>query len=360
MVPTDTDEFSWSLEKMARYPFLEDSKKYIKEEGPSLEELLNDRMWGMVRIRGKERVLESIEEREVKIKNMSEDIDYEIELFSYPVSRILVSCVADPYLVRRYCLGEANRMHQELSKEESSDLIRLSNELGILDVEELDRADYDFKVHFTDYLENTVNLKAKEWKLINQDVRDGFVYLKKIKYIRILKECISEKISKGLPKPINDSLTNRFESEIKEIKHLLEETKSEIEEVDMGRVEFDLFPPCIKRLISLQNEGENLSHEARFAMTAFLHKSGLSEEEIISVFSKAPDFKEDLAKYQIEHIIGDLSGTEYMVPNCDTMKTNGICYDPDSLCEQEWMSNPLIYYSFKKRKSKEGSKEEED
>lgn len=360
MVPIDKDEFSWPLEKMARYPFLDDSKRYIKKEGPSIDELLNDRMWGMVRIRGKERVLESIREREVKIKNMSEDIDYEIELFSYPVSRILVSCVADPYLVRRYCLGEANKMHQELNKETNSDLIRLSNELGIKEVEALNRSDYDFKMHFTDYLENTNNLKAKEWKLINQDVRDGHVFLGKKKYIRILKESISERISEGLPRPINEKLIKRFDSEIKEIKHLMEKMKSEIEKVDMGRVEFDLFPPCIKKLISLQNEGENLSHEARFAVTAFLHKSGLSEKEIISVFSKAPDFKEDLAKYQIEHIIGDVSGTEYMVPNCNTMKTNGICYNPDSLCEQVWMSNPLIYYSFKKRKSTEGSKEKNE
>jgi len=360
MVPIDTDELSWSLEKMSRYPFFEDSKKYIKKEGPSIDELLNDRMWGMVRIRGKERVLEAVENREVKIKNMSEEIDYEIELFSYPVSRILVSCVAEPYLVRRYCLGEANRMHQELSKESGANLLKISKEIGIEKIEELDRGKYDFKMYFVDFLENTNNLKAKEWKLINQDVRNGYVYLDKKKYIRILKERIYEMISKGLPRPINDTLTSRFESEIKEIKHLLEETKSDIEEVDMGKVEFDLFPPCIQKLISLQNEGENLSHEARFAVTSFLHKVGLSEDEIISVFSKAPDFKEDLAKYQIEHIIGDLSGTEYMVPNCNTMKTNGICYNPDSLCEQEWMKNPLIYYSFKKRKSTEESENEED
>jgi len=285
MVPIDTDELSWSLEKMSRYPFFEDSKKYIKKEGPSIDELLNDRMWGMVRIRGKERVLEAVENREVKIKNMSEEIDYEIELFSYPVSRILVSCVAEPYLVRRYCLGEANRMHQELSKESGANLLKISKEIGIEKIEELDRGKYDFKMYFVDFLENTNNLKAKEWKLINQDVRNGYVYLDKKKYIRILKERIYEMISKGLPRPINDTLTSRFESEIKEIKHLLEETKSDIEEVDMGKVEFDLFPPCIQKLISLQNEGENLSHEARFAVTSFLHKVGLSEDEIYQQYA---------------------------------------------------------------------------
>ena len=35
------------------------------------------------------------------------------------------------------------------------------------------------------------------------------------------------------------------------------------------------------------------------------------------------------------------------------MNTNGICYNPDSLCEQEWMNHPLTYYRVKSKGRKE-------
>ena len=31
------------------------------------------------------------------------------------------------------------------------------------------------------------------------------------------------------------------------------------------------------------------------------------------------------------------------------MKTNGLCYNPDTLCQQEWMNHPLTYYRVKMR-----------
>ncbi len=130
-----------------------------------------------------------------------------------------------------------------------------------------------------------------------------------------------------------------------------------MEDVDMGEVETELFPPCIKKLLAGQKEGENLSHEGRFSLTAFLKKVGLSEDEIIDIFREAPDFDVEMASYQIQHIIGEISGTEYTPPGCDTMKTNGICFNPDSLCEQEWMKHPLSYYSIKKKNQGE---EEQD
>ncbi len=339
----------WSLEDMARYPFLSEAKEYIKEEAPPLEELIDDGIWGPVRVRGKERVLETLEEGSVKIKSMAGEVEYEEELFSYPIARMLVSSVADDFLVRKYSLGEAERVIRELSREEDSKILRFASELEIdagIDGEK-------FTVFFGDYLENTQGLRSSEWKLVNQDMRSGEVYLKRKKFIRLLKEKVYSTISDPLPVAVSDPILDRFESEIELIEETLEEKRTEIEDVDLGKVENELFPPCIKKLLAGQKEGENLSHEARFALTAFLRKVGLSEDEIISIFQEAPDFDKDLASYQIEHIIGEISGTEYSPPGCDLMKTNGICFDPDSLCEQSWLKHPLGYYSFKKKKEGE-------
>ena len=59
------------------------------------------------------------------------------------------------------------------------------------------------------------------------------------------------------------------------------------------------------------------------------------------------------ARYQVEHITGKTSGTEYTPPGCDTMKSNSICFNPDSLCNKEWMNHPLSYYRIKGKKKRE-------
>ncbi len=352
MVPPPNDD--WDLKEMAKYPFLEESKKYIKEEGPSFEELIQEGIWGPARKRGKERVLQTLREGRVRIRNLDRELEQEEELFSYPIARMLVSSSGDDYLLRRYTLGEAERISEELSREDDEMILRLASRLDF----DADERKDGFSVHFTDYLESTERLRSPAWKLVNQDLRQGRVYLGRRKFVRILKEKVSSVISEGLPAPTSDRLLEKFDSELKEIEEELETVRTRMEDVDMGEVETDLFPPCIKKLLAGQKEGENLSHEGRFAMTAFLKKVGLSEDEIIEIFREAPDFDVDMASYQIQHIIGEISGTEYDPPGCDTMKTNGICFNPDSLCEQEWMKHPLSYYSIKKKS--EDEEEEED
>ncbi|MBS3817101.1 MAG: DNA primase large subunit PriL [Candidatus Thermoplasmatota archaeon] len=347
------DEYSWSLRELARYPFLDEAKGYISEEAPSLGELIKDSLWGPVRERGKDRVFEALDEGKVRIRDIRDDIEQEEELFSYPIARMLVSSIGDNFLVRRYSLGEAERVVTELSGEDDEMILKMASALEI-------NAGMDgdlFTIFFGDYLENTERLRAPPWKLVNQDLRDGKVYMDREKFIRLLKERVFFIISEDLPAPVSDQILNNFERSIEQIEEKLRERKTEIKEIDLGKVENDLFPPCIKKLVAGQKEGENLSHEARFALTAFLRKVGLSEDDIIAIFKEAPDFDEDMASYQIEHIIGEISGTEYNPPGCDLMKTNGICYNPDSLCEQEWMNHPLSYYSFKKKKGDESGKE---
>lgn len=344
----EEEDYSWSLEKLARYPFITEASEYIMNQGPSLEELIEDPLWSRSRSRGLDRVMQSITNGKIVNKTIQDEVKQEIELFSYPVARMLVSCVSNDYLIRRYALGESEKFLVDLEREDTNTILRIGYELDI----ETELSNGNIRLSFIDYLENTEHLKAPEWKLINQDLRDGYVYLSLDKFVRVQKETLFLRIINELPRPVNDTIEKTFEDEIKQIERTLEETRSEFESVEFGEVKTELFPPCIKKLIALQKEGVNLSHEERFALTSFLHKVGLSEDEIISIFSESPDFKRDMAEYQIEHITGIISGTEYTPPNCDTMKTNGICYDPDTLCEREWMTHTLKYYSVKKKGEK--------
>jgi DNA primase large subunit len=102
----------------------------------------------------------------------------------------------------------------------------------------------------------------------------------------------------------------------------------------------------------MMQAGENVPHSGRFALVTFLHALGMDSTDILEAFSTAPDFDPSKSEYQIKHITGESSGTEYSTPECSTMKSYGICFDPDELCNRDWMKHPLTYYRTKGKRPK--------
>ncbi len=109
----------------------------------------------------------------------------------------------------------------------------------------------------------------------------------------------------------------------------------------------------MKHILAQLHGGENVAHSGRFAITSFLHTIGMTSEDIMRLFAQAPDFREDLTRYQVEHITGVTSGTTYSPPSCQAMQTFGICYNADDTCRSRKrdgtprVTHPLSYYRFK-------------
>ncbi len=343
----------WRKWHSARYLFSERTKHFISELDIDLEKLLNSITFGVARSRAKERVIEAIIQGKVGGKWTSQDTpasNMMNEILSYPLARMIVSCIDDEYLNRRYALAEAENAAYYLQNEDDIEVVfTVGRELGL----KADKEGGSIAVPFEDFVETTKDMSAKEWKLVNQDLRDGMIYLDKRRYIRILKEKIYHSIVKDLPVAVNKDIQGSLSGMVADVEVKLDELKDTFVEHDLGEVEEGAYPPCIKGLIKEQAGGKNLSHEARFALTSFLHTIGFDEEQIIAIFSKSPDFRLDLARYQIEHVIGKISSTEYTPPGCAYMKTGGLCKKPDSLCGTDWMNHPLTYYSYKKKKGED-------
>jgi DNA primase large subunit len=170
----------------------------------------------------------------------------------------------------------------------------------------------------------------------------------------LIEQALTDKISSELPLPVNDEILDAFKSQIEEIREILEEERRRKPAVEMGRLSITRFPPCMKKLLEMIRAGENVPHSGRFALVAFLHTLGMDSEEILRTFSSSPDFDESKSRYQIQHISGEISGTEYTPPECSTMKSYGICFDPDDLCAREWMTHPLKYYRAKGKRRRSG------
>jgi DNA primase large subunit len=338
----------------ALYPYISGASVQVKSLGISLDRLVTSRAMESARIRGKERVMQAIEGELFKPPiSASDEQKILVELLSYPFSRILVSCIDDSFLIRRYCLAEAVASYKLLKTMDLDFLEEFASDFSVYP----DRSDSGFKLHFTSYIRMASSLKAIEWKLVNRKLHHGNVNVSKEEFSRLLQELIKERVEHNLPMPVNEELIESCKPYLAEIQEFLEERKSTFGDSEFETVETDLFPPCITRAIANTQAGVNLAHSMRFAMTAFLLTIGMTVDDIMNLFTASPDFDVEKARYQVEHIAGS-SGTHYKPPSCSTMQTYGNCYAPDEMCKK--ISHPLNYYSrkvwFRKRDAQKAAR----
>jgi DNA primase large subunit len=332
----------------AKYPFLKESAKYLKDTGVTLDQLISARAYERARVLGRDRVLEALEEGKIDDHPLASKVDATVELLSYPIARMIVSAVADPAFVRRYAIAEAKKADERLRTEDVEFVISVADEFGL----EVSQDDGGLSVNFADFLRFSSTMRDKSWKLVNQRIVRGRVLVTKTRLVRLVQQMLTERIVSELPLEVNDAILDSFARDIGEIRRILEERKAEHKAKETGRLSIVRFPPCMKKLLAMMQAGENVPHSGRFALVAFLHALGMDSSDILEAFSTAPDFDTSKSEYQIKHITGESSGTEYSTPECSTMKSYGICFDPDELCGRDWMKHPLSYYRAKGKRFK--------
>jgi DNA primase large subunit len=331
------------LSGLSKFPFLREAAAFIRSEGVSLEEVLTEPAYARARSLGKTRVIEALDKGPSSGRVAIDPADQLGSLLAYPVARILVSANGDTYLIRRFALREAIEAESRLEVESDDFVVHLASQLGL----DLRREDGGFRLHFADFLRFTNAMRDAPWKLINQPLDRGYVHLRRAKALRVLRNAVQRHIEEGLPLPVNEEIERAFQGDLAEIGGLLEAKKASFKADDIGKVSILRFPPCMYNLLAQIQNHENVPHMGRFAIVSFLHHIGLSNEEIFRVFGDVPDFAADVTKYQIDHITGTSSPTEYTPPECSTMKSYGICPGPDRLCLQ--IKHPLSYYRIKGR-----------
>ena len=119
------------LTTLAKYPFLHETRQYIKENGPSVDELLHDFHYERARIIGIERLDNAFKNRDVGARSLTGDSDCVMEILSYPLARMVAVCIGDSYFKKRYALGEAYHVYKHLLNEPTSFLLAVAQELNI-------------------------------------------------------------------------------------------------------------------------------------------------------------------------------------------------------------------------------------
>jgi DNA primase large subunit len=320
------------------YPFTEDAAGEVREAGYSLDSLLGKTSFKAVRNRAAQRVSEAMSGTisETATNTQAEQLT---ELLSYPLARILVSCLDDSILLRRYALAEAKRAYKRM-QEEKEDLTAIADDLGLHP-----QGPGPYKIHFAEYIRAAHRMHSPKWKLTNRDLQQGYLTVTREELMRIMEEAAREKILKGLPISVDGKTCAALQEYLQPLREQLDIIRAR-DRVDLGAVNEGAFPPCIKKMLNDVAKGTNLAHSARFALVSFLLQINMTAEEVISLFSTSPDFDEERTRYQVEHIAG-ASGTSYKPPACATMATYGNCPGEDELCRR--IRHPLSYYERRMR-----------
>jgi len=334
----------FSKADIAKYPFLKDAVEEVRRENLDVQSLDNPEV-GLIIKRAMERIEEALENNPPKVSYREREED--IEIPSFPVAIIMAAASGSNYIKRRYALAEAMRAYELLREEQKEKFLEVAKTFNwrIRCPENMiGGRRFDFALFFTDYLRNIKPFHESGFKLVNRPLLKGEVFLTKREAARLLREEIRQKIEKRLDADIRTKLPEILLNQIEELKkkyagHM---EKNLFEELPKKMTQ-EAFPPCIDQLLSAAKAGRHISHLGRFTLTSFLLNVGMKPSEVVDIFRSSSDFNERLTRYQVEHIAGSRgSGTKYIPPSCETLKTHGLCPGVYDLCEG--IKHPLAGY----------------
>jgi DNA primase large subunit len=331
---------SFTKNDLAKYPFLKETAEYVKKLDLKIEDLTSPEFFSILE-RAEERIEEAILYALVSRKFRNE----EIEILSFPVAIMLAVATENSFIKKRYALAEAKQAYNDMKIEPKERILAIAQNFDWKLILNRDsNIPYEFKLHFTDYLKNTTQLRDKKWKLVNRLLSDGNVYLTKSEAARLLSEEVRRQIEKRLSVKELPQLPSIIMDIAEKIKKLSLEKIGKTEMEGFPKIIAQpAFPPCIKSLYQSVSSGRHLSHIGRFTLTAFLINIGMPTENVIDIFKNFSDYDQRMTTYQVEHIAGERgSRTRYNPPKCDTLKTHGVCVDSDELCQR--IRHPLSYY----------------
>ena len=331
---------------LAKYSFLNEASDYIRETHFEFEEFNRPEMKHVI-----DRAAERIE-IEITKGLVYEKLDkYEIEILTFLVTLIIAKSIGSESILKKYSLFEAMRaekyLTEDLRKERNNErkrllLFKIFEDLFKINVD-LDSKDNNlFKVRVTDYLTRAPNFHEEEWKLINRLVHNGYVYLDADETVRLIRSELTSLIYSRVKTMTLSNLPEYIKAKVDDLRTKLKP------HYEYRRYQPTHYPPCIKKALEMMNRGENLPHSARLMLATYMLAIGKSVDDIVILFHNAPDYNENITKYQVEHLAGNRgSHTKYSVPSCEKLRNENLCFATE---ECNGITNPIQFRSklFKK------------
>lgn len=259
---------------------------------------------------------------------------FEIEILTFLASLLILKSTSIEILTKKFALLESMRFEKYLIEDLNDSfkderkrlvLLKIFNEVFKINIYLEKIVNEYYKIKVVDYVKRSVHFHEEEWKLINRSVKDGYVYLNANEIVRLFRNELSLLIVEKVKNMKLATFPNQVVNKSQKLKSYWESVNRTYN-INYA-LKKSVTPPCIQHLYDSIENGENLPHSARLLLATFLLFSGKSIEDIIDVFKKLPDFKENVTRYQLEHLSGKKGGSKrYFVPSCEKIKLEELCY----------------------------------
>ncbi|MGA7923553.1 MAG: hypothetical protein WCA77_06215 [Thermoplasmata archaeon] len=342
------------------YPFLPGAERLVTEVAPTLRVFVEEPAFDRARELGRARVRWGVDDP-TGSTGMAElnRATGEERFLAFLYAWLLLSAVPTRAPLRRWAVAEAKASSGRLRSASVDELIEVARRLG----HRFERDDDTKRVRIAppDYLRLAVPIREGSFRLVQQDLRHGWVAVGRERAARLLQEAIRRRL--GEPIELDPGFRNDLSSHEGSF---LVEVQARVPPPTRpgpaggGKLLPERFPPCIRKMRRSLEAGENLSHAGRFALAAFLHRVGASPDAIVDQYRGAPDFDEGITRYQVEQITQRDGGRGYEPPGCQKLRTDGLCFregdstaplavdrERDPTCFDERLRRPLQYYQWK-------------
>ncbi len=330
-------------DEMAKYPFLADSGKYLKDQGFSLEQfgtdpdlkVIVDSAYDRIRVAADGKIYKS----ELTDSFVSSDSLLPREIFSFLLAVVLLKFGGMHTLIRRFALAESRRAEKFLERDLIDASGQRKDDLAVRLIKDLfgvavSKREDSFVISVSDYVVHATPFHEREWNLINRRVEDGCVFLSPHETVRLIRTKLGNYIHSKITSANTPQMYAGFEGPVSKLALLAKKFAT-------GTVVSTEFPPCIKHGIKVLERGENLPHSGRFMLATFLLGRGQTVQQIAPLFKNAPDYDEKITLYQLNHLAGSSgSGTKYSCPSCAKLQTQNLCF---AVPECDGIVNPLQF-----------------
>jgi DNA primase large subunit len=320
------------------FPFTENAREFLKESKLNPEDVSETiiKRAALIILRAN-----SNQEYSIDLTSASREM-LQNEIIAFPIAKLIISSMKTPNIKEKFSLLIKKKTFTAILQNPDPKKTSLSLaddfKLEYLLSEE---KEFFVEIKLTDYL--NINFVDDESKLVNKHVSKGIVYLTLNDFARFLSEKAYKKVFDSLPiekkfiSKIFVDYSKTIDSQLMVIEKKNFDLKIE------GKIDPNLFPPCMQVLYSDQASGKKLSYMARLVLASFLFQLGMQKQELLSLFSKSPDYKKHIAEYHIDRIYQK----KLSAPACKKIAEYGLRV---KACDGECKSNhPVRYYISKLR-----------
>ena len=323
-----------------KFPFSEKAKQKLKENGISPEDVPEQAIRKAALIISR---ANANKKYDLDVATLTEEM-VENELMAFPIAKMFLSLMKTPNIIEKFSTLIMKKTFDELvDNNDSKNLCLLLADDFKTKYTLSEEAGFFVEIPLLEYLD--IYFIDNETKLINKSVEGGKVFLNVNDFARFLSEKTYKKIFDSLP--INkDLIPKKYVTLARSIdSQLITIEKKNFDLRLTGKVNPDFFPPCMKVLYNQQLAGESLAYYARLSIGAFLYQVGMTQQDMLTFFSKSPDFKKHIAQYHIARIFEK----ELSAPGCRKMKDYGLrVKECDVECNHK---HPMQYYLGKMRQN---------